>query len=273
VVSAALHANRRRFDVVYVEKRHDDQRLQRLAGVARRRKIEIRFSTRATLDGLAGGPGHGGVVAYAGPRPWDDLPHLAAALKRARAPLVVALEGVEDPFNFGRILRSAEAGGATAVLTRLRDWGESAEDISRVSAGAYERLPLIGLPQLAGALHGLRQRGLAVLAAVPDGARPSFAADLARPVVLVIGGERRGLSKLTLAACQQTIAIPMARATQSLAVCDAAAILIYEVGRQRHEPGAAAGPEQEQAHERSLGPDRLRRGRRASSRTSPRRAE
>ena len=202
--------------------------------------------SREALTRLAGGPGHGGVVAYASARPWQAMEELLAAADEADTALVVAIEGIEDPFNFGRLLRTAEAGGATGVLARRRDWGDSSGDVSRVSGGSYERVLLAGVDELVPALERLRQGGLAVVAATPDGRQPCYAAELTRPLALVVGGERRGVSKHVLAMCDETVRIPTMGSVQSLAACDAAAVLVYEAVRQRHGPGTGPRPAEEE---------------------------
>jgi 23S rRNA (guanosine2251-2'-O)-methyltransferase len=246
VVAAALHARLRRFAAIYVERRSRDRRVQRLTAAAKSRRIAVRFRGRDSLTRLAGGPGHAGVVAFASARPWQTLDELLAAVGDAKPALVVAIEGIEDPFNFGRLLRTAEAGGAAGVLARRRDWGDSSGDVSRVSGGSYERVRLVGVEELAPALEQLRQRGLALIAGTPEGQQLCCAAELTRPLALVVGGERRGVSKHVLAMCDETVRIPTVGSVQSLAACDAAAVLVYEILRQRHRLRADTDPAQEE---------------------------
>ncbi len=168
-----------------------------------------------------------GVVALAHRPAWT----LARALER-RPQLVVAAVDVQDAGNVGAIVRSAEAGGATAAVF----CGASADPFGwkalRGSMGSALRLPVVAA-QASELLTQSRGAGVRVLATVPRGGTPMFDVDLTRPVALLLGGEGPGLPEDITRAADEKITIPMGGPVESLNVAVAAALLVYEASRQR----------------------------------------
>ena len=169
-----------------------------------------------------------GVVSLARPRASsvNDL------LTPSPALVVVAVD-VQDPGNVGAIVRSAEAGGATGVLftgASADPWGWKA---LRAAMGSTFRMPVRREPDTRVALDRLREAGLCAIAAVPRGAEPMHRVDLRRAVALVFGGRAAGSNRRSSMPLTERISIPMSMAVDSLNVAVAAAVLIYEVRRQR----------------------------------------
>lgn len=169
-----------------------------------------------------------GVVASAR-RPAVD----AAAMLRARAPLLVAACGLQDPGNVGALVRSAAAAGATGVVIDMASadpWGWKA---LRASMGSAFRVPLARPDDLSAQLAAWSAAGVALVAAVPRGGTAMYDVDLARPTALLVGGEGPGLPDAVLDTVDDRVSIPMQAQVESLNAAVAAAVLLYEARRQR----------------------------------------
>jgi tRNA G18 (ribose-2'-O)-methylase SpoU len=171
--------------------------------------------------------------------PASGLRDVALALgKRESAALgipsfVIALEGIEDPHNLGDVLRSAFAAGADVAVLDSRARAMPRDVVARSSAGASECLPLVFADQLAHALAQLRSLGVEPVAATLEEGDDAFRMKWPARLALVIGGERRGLSRATLDACPRRVTIPMSRGLQSLSAAAGAAVLLFEAARRR----------------------------------------
>ena len=148
--------------------------------------------------------------------------------------LLLLLEGVDDARNLGFTLRSADAFGVHAVMIKKHLWEFDAVEVGRPAAGAYERLALAQVEDVE-VLRGLQKRGVRVIGCVAGAKRSLYEAELAGPVVLAIGGEKRGLSGAVRAVCDEFVSIPT-RAEASLSLSHAAAIVMAEARRQRQPP-------------------------------------
>lgn len=207
-----------------------------LERMARGLGAKVRAAPRPRLDRLAGGAAHQGVVAVVADYRYRDVEDLlAAARARGEPPLLVALDGVEDPQNLGAVIRSAHALGAHGViLPRDRAAGVTPA-AAKASAGAVEHCPVARVANLSRTLERLKEEGVWSVAAVPDGDRALPEVDLAGPTALVVGGEGEGVRPLVRRTCDFTARIPMAGRVGSLNASAAAAIALYEAARQRAE--------------------------------------
>jgi 23S rRNA (guanosine2251-2'-O)-methyltransferase len=212
-----------------------DDRVREAITVAARAGVPMIEAGRAELDRLTGGSVHQGLAlriapyAYAHP---DDLTARAAA--RGELPLIVALDGVTDPRNLGAIARSAAAFGGHGVLIPARRSARVTAGAWKASAGALARVPVAQAPNLTRALTSYAEQGLFVVgldAAGPVGVDGLEVAD--GPLVLVVGSEGRGLSRLVTQRCDLLAQIPMAEAAESLNAGVAAGIALHEVARRR----------------------------------------
>jgi 23S rRNA (guanosine2251-2'-O)-methyltransferase len=191
--------------------------------------------TRSELDRLTGGAVHQGVALqlpafdYAHP---DDL--LNAALASDREPLIVALDSITDPRNLGAIVRSAAAFGAHGVLIPERRAAGMTAAAWKTSAGAAARIPIARATNLNRSLRGYADAGLSLIGL--DGGADRSISDVAEtsgPLVLVVGSEGSGLSRLVREACDWIAAIPISASVESLNAGVAAGIALYEISRQR----------------------------------------
>jgi len=219
---------------LWVAEGAERQRLSEILRLARQRGARIRQAPRQKLDRLAGTDRHQGVVAVVADYRYRDLEDLlAAARERGESPLLVVLDGVEDPQNVGAVVRSAHALGAHGiVIPRDRAAGITAA-AAKASAGAVEHCPVAQVTNIAQALEGLKESRIWTVATAADADADLAAVDLAGPVAIVLGGEGRGIRPLVRRTCDLEARIPMAGGIGSLNVSAAAAICLYEALRQR----------------------------------------
>jgi 23S rRNA (guanosine2251-2'-O)-methyltransferase len=209
-------------------------RLGEIARLARERGAKVREAPRQKLDRLAGTDRHQGVVAVVGDYRYREVEELlAVARERGEPPLLVLLDGIEDPQNLGAIVRSAHALGAHGVVVPRDRAAGVTSAAAKASAGAVEHCAVARVTNLAQALDGLKESGLWSVAADPAAETTRADLDHSGPTALVIGGEGRGLRPLVRRRCDHAGRIPMAGGMGSLNAAAAAAICFYEVARQR----------------------------------------
>ena len=230
-VLEALAAGTRHFDRLLIVKGLRNQRVSEAIARAGEQGIPLRFEARETLDRMAGGLSHQGIMAVVSAKPVIDVETL---LNEAREPaLIVLLDGVEDPRNLGAVLRTAEAAGADGVLLPERHSAGLSETVSRSSAGGLEHVKVARIGNVAQTLETLKSRGLWVVGFDAAGTERWDTVDYRRPVVLVLGGEGRGMRRLVRERCDHLVALPLFGHVGSLNVSVAAGIALYEVIRQR----------------------------------------
>lgn len=215
-------------EVAAFSSRLPEERLTRLAARTRETGAHLLSVSDAVLAAISPVRHPSGIVAIA-KRPRATLD----AVMDRPPQLVLILSGVQDPGNVGAIIRSAEAFGATGIVT-----GDSTADpwswkALRGSMGSAFRVPLATGQPLASAATRARAHGLRVLATVPRGGRPPSASDLRRPAAMVLGGEGSGVAEEMLELADARISIPMREPVESLNVAIAAALILYEAARQR----------------------------------------
>jgi 23S rRNA (guanosine2251-2'-O)-methyltransferase len=221
---------------VRLAQRRDDPRTQEIERLARRSERPLERVDPHTLRRQLGEVAHQGVAAeIAALAPWSE-DELLGALESARAPLLLALDGVQDPHNLGACLRTADACGALAVIVPRDRAAQLTPAARKVAAGAAETTPVVAVTNLARTLKLLKDAGLWIVGA--DAAAPQQARelDLTGPVVLVLGAEGSGLRQLTRQSCDFLVSLPQRGAVESLNVSVAAAMLLYETVRQRQQP-------------------------------------
>jgi 23S rRNA (guanosine2251-2'-O)-methyltransferase len=230
-VREAIRAHGGRLERVLVEAeaREPSPQLEALARFARDHGARVERPPRSELDRVTRGARHQGTVAFA-----PELPIAAVDdLVLGDQALVVALDEVQDPQNFGAVIRSAVAMGATAVMWPEHRSAPLSAATFRASAGAVEHATLCRVTSLPPALDDLRARGLAVVGLDMTGDVSIDAVDLTRPAVLVVGAEGKGLRKTVKRCCDSLASLPMPGPVASLNASVAVAIALYEAVRQR----------------------------------------
>lgn len=205
-----------------------------IVSLARSRGIPLQWVNRSVLDKMAGNDTHQGVLGLAAARGYAEVDQLLSRAKeKNEPPFLIMLDQVEDPHNLGSIIRSAEAAGSHGVIIpRRRTVGLTAA-VARTAAGALEYLPVARVTNLSRTIESLKNHDLWIAGADSEGDQVAFTCDFTLPLVLVLGSEGRGLSKLVKSRCDWTVRLPMHGRINSLNVAVAAGILMYEVVRQR----------------------------------------
>jgi 23S rRNA (guanosine2251-2'-O)-methyltransferase len=212
-----------------------DDRITEAIATAADRGLSILEISRHELDRMTGGVLHQGIGLQVPPYQYKELQDVLAAAAEARhAPLLVALDGVTDPRNLGAVVRSAAAFGAQGVIVPERRAAGMTATAWRTSAGAAARLPVARVTNLVRSLRACQQEGYIVAGLDADGEISLDELEAAvDPLLLVVGSEGRGLSRLVGEACDLRVSIPMSGLTESLNASVAAAVSLAEVARRR----------------------------------------
>jgi 23S rRNA (guanosine2251-2'-O)-methyltransferase len=212
-----------------------DERVAEAVQRAADRGVPVLEVGRAELDRMTGGVLHQGIGLQVPPYRYAELDDvLTRAIEAPSAALLVALDGVTDPRNLGAVVRSAAAFGAQGVIVPERRSTPMTATAWRTSAGAAARLPVARVTNLVRALRSAKQAGLFVLGLDADGEVALDDLEAAvDPLVVVVGSEGRGLSRLVGETCDLRVSIPMTAATESLNAAVAAAVTLAEIARRR----------------------------------------
>ena len=232
-VQEALRAGRA-IDKLYIARGDSDRALGHIAGLARERGITVSDCDRRKLDAMSVTKAHQGVIAVCALREYASLDNiLSVAEERGEPPFVIVCDEISDPHNLGAIIRSAECVGAHGVIIpKHRSAGLTAV-VGKTSAGAAEHMAVARVPSIAAALDELKRRGLWVYGAAAEGSSGMWQTELTGPIALVIGSEGEGLGRLVRERCDFLVSIPLRGRVSSLNASTAAAVLMYEILRQR----------------------------------------
>jgi len=220
--------------IVRVWMKEEGARLQALAARLDESGVTVEWVGDRALDRMSGGVRHQGVVAEFRPRePIDDRGLVGLLDGSAGPPLVLVLDGVQDPHNLGACLRSAGAAGVTAVVVPRHRAAGLTPAARRAAAGAAERVPLAVVTNLARSLAALGDHGIWRLGLDGQAEKSLYQAHLDGPLALIMGSEDRGLRRLTGERCDELVRIPMPGPLESLNVSVAAGIGLFEIIRTR----------------------------------------
>ena len=232
-VRALLTRHAPRVRRLALQLRRDDPRSREIDALAQAAGVKLERVDAELLKRWVGEVVHQGVVAQVEPLPVWGEDELVAALGSRQNPMVLVLDGVQDPHNLGACLRTADACGAVAVVVpKDRAAGVNAT-VRKVAAGAAETTPVVTVTNLVRSLKLLQQAGLWVVGADAAGEKLAWEADLKGPLALVLGAEGAGLRELTRKTCDYLVRLPQLGSVESLNVSVATGMLLYEAMRQR----------------------------------------
>lgn len=206
---------------------------------ARAAGVPVQVVPPQRIDQLARGLAHQGVAAVASPVAYADLDAMLAAIApdldtvQRTKPVVVALDGIEDPHNFGAILRSAVAAGAAGVVVPERGMAPLSATTIKASAGTADRLPIARVTNLAEALHQMKERGYWVAGLDGSGDETVWTADFDRALVLVVGSEGSGMRPRVRETCDFVVSIPLRGPAESLNASVATGVALFAAVRGR----------------------------------------
>jgi len=229
-VFEALSSERLPIERIHIAREAHSTKLREILDLARRRGVPVRKEERVVLDRLAEGAVHQGIIAISAALSYADFD----VLFNSESPLVIVLDGVEDPHNLGAVVRTSEACGASGVVVPERHSAPLNATVIKASAGASAYVPIVRVKNIVNALEEMKQRGLWVVGVDPAGTKEWTTFDYAGSVALVLGGEHKGLRRLVREHCDVLVRLPMLGKIASLNISVAAAVMLYEVVRQRH---------------------------------------
>lgn len=231
-VKAAVLGGLREVTEIIADQNKHDKDTNFILHRAQERNIPIRRTERETIDAMASGRTHGGLIATASPRQYQS----SEDVMKFENPFFALVEGVEDPFNLGYVIRSLYSAGCDGLFLDQRNWEYAEPVILKSSAGAFEYLNIVMTEDPAAEIRKMKQRGIRTFAAMRKDAIEYFDAPLKRPLMIAIGGEMRGLSAKVRAEIEQNIYIPYANDFRNaLNASGAASALAFEVMRQNRK--------------------------------------
>jgi 23S rRNA (guanosine2251-2'-O)-methyltransferase len=209
-----------------------DRRVEEALALARAKGVHVERADAAAIDRAARGGVHQGIVAdIDDPRDYSLRDLVASAAPDA--PLIVVLDGVEDPYNVGAILRTVDAAGAHGVVRQARHAASLDGIAAKASAGAVAHVKVATEVNIARAIETLKELGAWAVGLTGDAAETYDAVDFTLPTALVLGAEGTGLRRLVREHCDRLVSIPMRGAVESLNVSVAAGVVLFEAARQR----------------------------------------
>jgi 23S rRNA (guanosine2251-2'-O)-methyltransferase len=233
----ALRAGERIPAEIVVAEGARDERLRELIELARTRNVTVRRVPRTGIDRAVGNTHHQGVMARVTAARYVDVDDLVSSIATRvgseSEPLVVVLDGVEDPRNLGAILRTSECAGVDGVFVPERRAAGLTDTVAKAAAGAVEHVPVARATNLSRLIEQLKERNVWVVGTAADASMSYTEWDWTRPSAVVLGGEGAGLHRLVSEHCDVLVSIPVRGKIQSLNVSVAAGIVLYEALRQR----------------------------------------
>lgn len=230
-VVEAIEAGRE-IEKLYIRKGAEGQLMTELRDLCLRHRVRVQEVPVEKLNRLVRG-NHQGVVAQIAATAYVQLDDILERVPDDETPLVVVFDGVTDVRNFGAIARSAECAGAHGLIAPLKNSAPVNAEAIRASAGALTTIPVCRVGSIRNTIKTLQAEGFQVVAATEKSRKLLYDADLRRPTALVMGAEETGISKEVLKLCDERLAIPLIGRIESLNVSAAAAVMLFEVVRQR----------------------------------------
>lgn len=233
-VMEAFRAGKRTVWELWLQEGPPNPRLQAIEQLAAAAGIRVSRLKKQALSERAGSPHHQGVVARASAcpvLPFDAL--LSHVAEAADPPLILLLDSIQDPHNFGALVRTALGAGVQAVVVPKDRSVSPTPSVSKASAGALEHMPLVQITNLSDTLSHLKDAGLWIAGLALEGASDLYHTDLKGPLGLVVGSEGTGLRPRVRKSCDFLVRIPQAGPVSSLNASVAGAVVLYETVRQR----------------------------------------
>lgn len=219
---------------LFVEKDSEDIMLSRIVAMAREKDVPIQYFERKKLDAMSQTRIHQGVILEVAAQEYVEVEDiLAKAAEKEEKPFILVLDGITDTNNLGSIIRSAECSGVHGIIIPKRRSATLNATVAKVAAGALEYVPVARVSNLVQTLRQLKEEGLWIIGADMEGKSNYYDTDLKGPCALVIGGEGEGISRLAKDECDLVVKIPLKGKISSLNAGVAAALIMFEISKQR----------------------------------------
>ena len=232
-VEEAIRSGSRRLDFVVVARERKDERLEGVIQLCRSKGVRVSIEPKEQLTRLAKTDAHQGVLALVKEREFLSIEDLMRPKAEGEYRFFLALDGVEDPHNFGALLRTADGAGVDGVIVPERRSAPVTGTVAKTSAGASEHVRIARVTNMVRSLEQLKQKNVWVLGLDERGSPDYVDFDFKTDCVLVLGREGAGLHDLVKKTCDHLLRIPMAGMVSSLNVSVAGAVVMYEAMRQR----------------------------------------
>jgi 23S rRNA (guanosine2251-2'-O)-methyltransferase len=232
-VTEALRSSPERMNKLFIAKGARGEVIAEIRQLAKRNHVVTKVLPKRALERYAPGASHQGVVASMAPVRYADADDLVQPYPDGRPALVVLLDGITDPQNLGAILRTAEAVGVTGAMIPRHRSASLTSVVAKHSAGASQFIPVARVPNIVPMIERLKENGLQVVGTMGEAQATIYDVDLTQPIAIVIGSEGAGLRPLVQKKCDLLVRIPMRGKISSLNASAAAAVVLYEVLRQR----------------------------------------
>lgn len=211
----------------------EDGSMKKILALAGERRIPVMKVEKSAIERVASGQIHQGVAAFVSAYEYAELEDIfSLAEKRGEDPFIIILDNLEDPHNLGAIMRTAECAGAHGIIIPKRRACGLTDVVAKASAGAVEYMPCVKVTNIAQTIDALKEKGIWV-AACDMGGQEYYKADLKGKIAVVIGSEGFGISRLVKEKCDFVVSMPMVGRINSLNASNAAAVILYEVRKQR----------------------------------------
>lgn len=214
--------------VLYVEK----NKHQNIVNIANKNKIEVAIVSKQKLDSLCDSKNHQGLVAKVAEYEYSKLDDI---IVDKEYPLIVLLDGVEDPHNFGAIIRTSEAVGVDGIIILKRRAVSVTSTVIKTSVGAIDNMKIVEVTNLSRTIQTLKDKGYWIVGTDFKNSQDYRKINYKMPIVLVVGSEGKGMSRLVRESCDFIAEIPMIGKVNSLNVSVATAVMLYEVYNQRNK--------------------------------------
>jgi len=232
-VLEALRGKRRIEKILVASEARKFGALKTIVDLARKKGIPVREVSRREISRIAPSEHNQGVVAFVSPYHYVMLEDLTQSRIEEKPYLFLTLDGVEDPRNFGALLRVAEASGVDGVIIGKRRSTGVTATVVRTSAGAAEHVKIARVANVSNSLLKLKEEGIWIVGVEVGGSIPYYQVDYTKDTCVVLGGEGKGLRRLTAQQCDVVVRIPMLGNVESLNVATAGAVVLFEAARQR----------------------------------------
>jgi 23S rRNA (guanosine2251-2'-O)-methyltransferase len=228
-VYEALASRRIAIERIHIARDVHSSKLKEILDLAAQQHVAVRKEERSVLDRMVEGAVHQGIVAVTAALSYAEFD----VLFKQEKPVVVVLDGVEDPHNLGAVIRTAEACNVSGIVVPERHSAPLSTTVVKASAGASAYVPVVRVKNLVAGIDTLKERGLWVVGVDTAGTQDWTEFDYKSPVALVLGGEHRGLRRLVREHCDVLVRLPMLGNIASLNISVAAGVVLYEILRQR----------------------------------------
>lgn len=228
---------KRKIHKIFIQEGRQGRRIQEILEIAHKKGVFVQFVEKQRLDKMYKISNHQGIIAQVSDYEYANLDEIFeyAAIKK-ESPFLLILDGLEDPQNLGNIIRTAESAGVHGIILPRHNSVEITTAVARASAGAVEHMQIVQVTNIVNTIKNLKSSyGIWIIGADMSADTEYFSVDIPNPTGLVIGGEGKGIRRLVKENCDILVRIPMLGKIDSLNASSAAALLMYEILRQRRQ--------------------------------------